>query len=254
MKNENYIKSLKNLLKDLDTDSRNQIIKEIESYIKESGVNGETLVEKFGTPEELASSYLEDIPIKKPESKSKIVKILFYIVAVFMIFIVGSIFLFNYITSDDFDYSTHTSDTINSKTKEAWVEVPNIKHLNLKQVKVVFYASANENLMYSCSSGTEVLNEQETLEIRQSKCFIKLPLNSLNIKTFQSNIVLIKPDKSLYLDLEQSTLRIAEKQNKYKYIFERKQSDIKGLESKESNINIKFKVYQSNISKYEYKN
>ena len=65
--------------------------------------------------------------------------------------------------------------------------------------------------------------------------------------------MLVKPNKSLDIDLDQSTLRIAEKQNKYKYIFERKQSDIKGLASKESTINIKFKLYQSNISKYEYK-
>ncbi len=253
MKNENYLKSLKKLLKDLDTDTKNQIIKEIESYIDESGANGETLVEKFGTPEELASSYLEDMPIKKTKTKSKTVKILFSIVAIFMILIFGSIFLFNSLTSDDFDYSIFTSETIDGKTKEPWIEVSNISAVNLKQVKAVFYASKNENLMYSCSKDTTVLNEKGILNIKQSKCFIKLPYNVFKINSFQSNVVLIKPEKSLDIDLEQSTLRIAEKQNKYKYIFERKQSDIKGLESKESNINIKFKLYQSNISKYQYK-
>ena len=250
MKNENYLKSLKNLLKDLDSNKRNEIIKEIESYINESNVNGETLVEKFGTPEKLASSYLEEIPSK--EKKLKTVKILFSIVVIFMMFIFGSIFLFNSLTSDDFDYSIYASDTIKSKTKESWIEVSNVKELSLEQSKVVFYASINEKLMYSCK-GTNIINDKSILNIKQSQCFIKLPLNALKINSFQSNIVLIKPEKSLDIDLEQSTLRIAEKENSYKYIFEREQSDIKGLESKESNINIKFKIYQSNISKYEYK-
>lgn len=249
MKNEKYLKSLKNLLKDLDTNTRDQIIKEIESYINESGVNAETLVEKFGTPEELASSYLEDMPTKK--AKSKTIKILFSIVAVFMLLIFGSIIFFNFVTSDDFDYSIYTSDTIDTKTEEVWIEISDVKQLNFKQVKVVLYGSTNKNLMYSCKNDN-IVNDNGILNIKQSKCFIKLPSNDLKINSFQTNIVLIKPEKSLDINLEQSNLRIAEKQNSYKYIFERKQSDIKGLASKESDIKIKFKSYQSHISKYEY--
>lgn len=186
------------------------------------------------------------------EKKSKAIKILFLISGIFMIFIFISIFLFNSLFSDDFDYSLYTSDTVNSKIEEPWIEVSNVKEINLKQVRAIFYASNNKNLMYSCIKDTNVINDKGILNINQSKCFIKLPLNILKINSFHSNLVLIKPEKSLNINLEKSNLRIAEKQNSYKYIFERKQNDIKGLASKESNINIKFKLYQSNISKYEY--
>ena len=83
MTTNDYIKELKNHLSDLDNHKKNEIIKEIESYITESDVDYSLLIERFGTPKELAESYLEDIPIKECKSKifwSKTKKIIFIII------------------------------------------------------------------------------------------------------------------------------------------------------------------------------
>ena len=47
----------------LDSKIKENILKEIKSYIEEQELSYETLVEKFGSVNDLAASYLEDNPI-----------------------------------------------------------------------------------------------------------------------------------------------------------------------------------------------
>ena len=254
MTTNDYIKELKSHLSVLDNKKKNEIVQEIESYIEESNVDYSLLVDRFGTPEELASSYLEDMPIKEQpvkkiwsKTKKAIVTIAIFLIVVFII--VG-IIIYN-MTKDPFDYSKYTAKTIDEKVETPWVAVENIDSIEIEQARVVIYWSDQDKIQASCQ-GNRSEKIDSTFEIKQSECFLKVPKQKMNIKSYQAKVVVVEPKSDLVFDSKQSRIKIALKGNNYKFDLKGTQTKFKNLNSKENGILIKGDFYQSKVSPYEY--
>ena len=254
MTTNDYIKELKSHLSVLDNDKKKNIIQEIESYIEESDVDYSVLVERFGKPDELANNYLEDMPIKEEKTKvlwSKTKKfVISILIFLFVVFITIALVAY-YVSKDPFDYSKYTANSIDTKVENPWVNINNINSLNIQQSRVVIYWTNKEQLQINCKGNTAEQREN-TLIIRHSECFIKMPKQHINIKSYQAKIVLVKPEKEVSLNTEQSKIQIEADKNKYKFDFNANQSDINNFKSNDEGILIDGTFYQSDVSPYEY--
>ena len=79
-----------------------------------------------------------------------------------------------------------------------------------------------------------------------------MPKQHINIKSYQAKIVLVKPEKEVSLNTEQSKIQIEADKNKYKFDFNANQSDINNFKSNDEGILIDGTFYQSDVSPYEY--
>jgi len=254
MKTNDYIKQLKKHLSVLEHNKKEEIVKEIESYIEESDASYSLLVERFGTPQELANSYLEDMPINESKGKkiwSKTKKAVFTIIIfLIVVSIAVAIFVYN-IIKDPFDYAKFDANTIDTKVENQWKKIDNIDSLDIEQAKVVLYGSDKNVFEVSCEGNKNIQNEN-TFVIKQSRCFLKVPKQKLNIKSIQSEIVFVEPKDEIQFNSRQSRIRVASKKTQYKYELNGEESDFKKIKSNEEGILIKGKVYQSEVVPYEY--
>jgi len=254
MNTKNYIKQLKQHLSQLDTAKSNEIIKEIESYVQESDASYETLVEKFGEPEALASGYLEDMPIVEHKSASfwKSTKKIVTIVAST---ILGIILLASYIvyevSKDSFDYSKYTAQTIQNKVNDLWIDIEGVTQIRAEQAEVVFYWGDNEKLKYNCK-GMDYSQAGSVFTIKQAQCYVILPKQTNNITSFQTDLILIEPKNNVNLDFRQSQVRIAEMGKNYNYNISATQSKVENFSSKQSELTINATVHQSKLKHYKY--
>jgi len=257
MKNKNYLEELKSKLTRLENNTKNEILKEIESYIQESNASYETLIEKFGTPDKLAQSYLEDMPKITP-IKEKTVTFMsrfLRIIGASLVFMMVAILIFVYfISQDEFDYGKYTSETIDKKINTHWIKAKGIEHIKLKQTKTVIYWSENQYLEYSCKENIKAPNSN-TLSLGQSLCYIKVPKSSLSFSLYQANVVMVEPTANITFKSDQSKIQIANYniQNTYKYELESDASEVENLNSKDNaTVIIKGTLNQSVINLYTY--
>lgn len=256
MQTQDYIKKLNSNLSSLDDKRRSDIIKEIESYIQEQNATYETLVENFGSEDDLASNYL-DAPLEKKSFSMlawiKIRKVLVFIAISFILIVIAIMIFFLNNSSDSFDYSKYNSSSIEEEVSGSWKELSNIKDIKIEQAKVVFYSSDNKNIQYNCSelgfSNTSKVDS--TFNIKQASCYVLIPKKLIKIKAFQSELILISPKSALNIDLTQGKIRMFENKQAYKYIFDDKQSRI-DLKSKKDGILINAKLFQAKAIVYEY--
>ena len=171
---------------------------------------------------------------------------------VLLLIIILAMFYMAYIfTSDKFDYSKYTNKTIISKINKEWITLKDIETININQAKVVFYWSDDSELKYYCENQNRLLQNKE-LKIKQSYCYIIVPSKTINIKIKQASVVIIDLKNSINIDMEQAQMSIFENKNPYTYNIQSEESKIIDLKSKKSNIQIKGKIFQSEIKKYEY--
>lgn len=256
MKTNDYIKKLNANLSSLDKKRRSEIIKEIESYIDEQKPSYETLVENFGSEDDLASSYL-DAPLDKKSFSMlawiKIRKVLVIIAIVFIVIIVSIVLFFINNSSDSFDYSMYNANNIKEEVSGSWKELSDIKLINIEQAKVVFYSSNEKNIQYNCSElgFSNTSKVESTFHIKQASCYVLIPKDLIKIKAFQSELVLISPKSELDINLTQGKIRMFENNQAYKYIFDDQQSRI-DLKSKKNGILIKAKLFQAKAIVFAY--
>jgi uncharacterized membrane protein len=255
MKKQNYIQELENKLAHLESNTKREILNEIQSYINESNASYDTLIEKFGQPQELANSYLEDMPTITPikEKASSIISKTFKILGALLLLFISIVVYFIYThTSDDFDYSKYTANTINNKINIKWIKIQNIENIQLNQAKAVIYWSNINDLEYSCK-GSDIQVNSNTLAFKKSFCYVKVPKILINIESFQSNVVLVEPTANIILDSTQSKIRIANLNSSYNYKLKSKSSDTESLNSdNKSKIIIQGNVTQSSVKLYSY--
>lgn len=254
MNKDKYLNELRKELKRIESKKREEIIKEIESSMEEFD-SYDSLIHKFGTPKELAQNYLEILPqnsllSEKAISSSK--KILMFLGLSVLIFIIAIVIFINYYTKDEFDYSKYNSQNINDKVDGIWIKSKEeIQNISIEQSKAVFYWSEGNKIEYNCKGRkTEILNN--SMDIRQSICYIKLPKQKLQFNIRQSAIVFVKPNQKFKLNTEQSELRFAYSEEKYNFKVILNDSDIKNLKSDDNGILIDGKVIESSLEKYKY--
>ena len=87
---------------------RDEILEEISSHIEDTSQNGQSLIERLGTPESLAAKYLED-QILKPSITQKTGSFakgkLLFVGSITVIIVITIIALKYFISTDEFDYA-----------------------------------------------------------------------------------------------------------------------------------------------------
>jgi hypothetical protein len=254
MSSEKYIKELKSNLSSLDPSKIDEIVKELKSII-DSKETYEDLVVRFGLPSELSENYLEGVPRKIPFKKkvyTKTQKVLAVFGICFIVLILIAIFMINRFTSDPFDYSKYNGKTIDSKLNTNWTELSNIEEINIKQARVVFYSSNSDILFYSCQG--EIDNESKILNIKQSKCIVKLPNKKFNLKINQANVSFMELKNEIVLYSEQSNVNFNTKNNKYNFDnLAIKESELSNsIPSNPNGVKVSGEILQTSFDKYEY--
>ena len=252
MKVKQYIKELNHNLKTLNNNDKEEIIKEIQSYVDESNCTYEELCSKFGNANELASSYLsEDNEVKEIKKRSISDKILIFMGFLLLIIGLAVSYMYYIFTSDDFDYSKYNSKTIVKKIKEQWISVDNLDKINLNQSKVIVYWTNEDKIKYTCK-GDNVRYINSILNLKQKYCYIVVPKKQLDIKLYQSTLIIIEPKANINLNLEQAQIRIFENKKQYMYSFKNIQSKISDIKSNKSIIKIEGKLLNSTAEYYKY--
>lgn len=257
MSTNTYLKELKKQLAPLDAQKKKEILQEIQSYITESNVDYSLLVERFGTPTELAQSYLEDVPLKEQQGNKAwaSVKKALIIIGFFVLFTIISVSaIMYYFLQDDFDYSAYTAKSVSQKLEKPWQRFENITNLDISQSRVIIYWSEEEHMQASCTAknSDKALQKENTFVVNQTRCFIKLPKQSINIKSNQTKVVLVEPTASVHLESEQSHIQLAVKERLYRFELNAQESDVNNFSSHKDGILIKAKLFQSELSPYEY--
>ncbi len=256
MNNQDYLKALRKALARMDRASRDEVLQEIQSHISESGADGATLLERFGTPETLAQQYLEGETPRTPISKTaggigkKILMIVGGAVLLLALLIALLIYWFS---PDDFNYADEQAKELTSSERN-WVDVPLDGPLvfSVDQSRAVFYWHDKPNMRWSCKGeNTPPKDEQGRYELRHKSCLVYLPQQPLMLEGHQADIVMVKPQSDVTIKLRQGQLRMAENEVVYRYNIEAQRSTVADFQSDaEAAVTINVEAFESDLGFY----
>lgn len=252
---DKYIKELKKHLSPMNSNRKNEIIKEIKSSVDETNYTYDDMVSKFGTPYDLAQNYLEGVPVKK-SLLSKIfntTRNIVFIGAIIVFAIIISFVIYIYTKSfDEFDYSKYTAITVNKQVETLWQKALHVKSIDIDQAMGVFYWSDKEELEYSCKGRQNPTIQNGNFSTRHSVCYFKIPKQEIAIKLSQSKIVLIKPTSPISLNTKQSEVNLDPQGTNYAFSLKLQDSKIEDIKSHEQGVPIKGMMTESILQQYEY--
>lgn len=258
MTNQAYLKALKKALAGMDSASRDDIIREIESYVDESGADGQSLTERFGTPETLAQQYLDGETLRAPlprKAGGMFKRVLMWVGGSVLVLALLIAVLVYWFTQDAFDYGDENAAELTAETR-SWAEVPldTAPVFEVDQSKIVFYWHDQAQVRWSCKGeDTPVQNEQGGFDLRHKDCLVYLPQQALTLKGNQADIILVRPQADVSVTLQQSRLRIAENNTTYRYVIDARRSNSEGLQSDgEAALQISVKANESNLGLYRH--
>ena len=258
MNNDQYMDQLKKALAGMNRQAREDILQEIQSHIEESGGDSQSLLDMFGPPEQLASQYLEDEPLSTPLTK-KIAGIsgkVFMVIGIVVIALITAVAIWvKFIISDDFNYADENAKELRS-AKQQWSQIEPVQPIrfDLSQSQLVLYWHEDSRILWNCE-GENVPQQLDDglIRLRHNSCLMYLPVVDSAVKALQSNIVIVRPRSGINLEIEQSKLRIAENNTRYRYRIEKRRSEVTDLASHdEAEIEIGINALESSISAYEY--
>ncbi len=254
MNNDRYIEKLKKALDRLGNDERDEIIMEIQSDAAESG---KSLQDRFGTPDELAARYLEGESLK-PAVKEQVSaigkKIFLWVGVAVMVLLVITVFSFWQVSEDDFDYADESAPELNLKNS-AWNSIDWHSAVNIEviQSNVVFYWHQSAHIRWNCKGSFKFQKASEKTLIRHASCLVFLPLQKTTLSVRQGRMVIVRPQVSLDISVEQGSLQIAENGEQYRYVLSESHSNIGGLASHDNaNNSITINATDGNVVLYEY--
>ena len=258
MNNDQYMDQLKKALAGMNRQAREEILQEIQSHIEESGGDSQSLLDMFGPPEQLASQYLEDEPLSTPLTK-KIAGIsgkVFMVIGIVVIALITAVAIWvKFIISDDFNYADENAKELRS-AKQQWSQIEPVQPIrfDLSQSQLVLYWHEDSRILWNCE-GENVPQQLDDglIELRHTSCLMYLPGEDSAVKALQSNIVIVRPRSGINLEIEQSKLRIAENNTRYRYRIDKRRSEVTNLASHdEAEIEIGINALESSISAYEH--
>jgi len=252
MNNNQYIAALKKALSGMDKSSQADIIRELESHATESKT---LLSERFDPPEELAKQYLDGEIVARPISekiwgisKKLIIGIALLVLALLILIALA----FWWSSKDQFNYADENAPQLSDKnTNWSSIDVQDDLEIRSNQSSVTFYWHDADNIRWSCEGNSPQKEVESILQIRQSRCLFYLPTSVTNINATQTKIVLVRPQASLDLTLRQSSLRVAENGESYRYETDFERTNFKELQSQEkAEHTIRIKAIGATISQY----
>ena len=258
MNNDQYMNQLKKALAGMNRQAREDILQEIQSHIEESGGDAQSLLDMFGPPEQLASQYLEDEPLSTPLTK-KIAGIsgkVFMVIGIVVIALITAVaILAKFIISDDFNYADENAKELRS-AKQQWSQIEPVRPIrfDLSQSQLVLYWYEDSRILWNCE-GENVPQQLDDglIKLRHNSCLMYLPVEDSAVKALQSDIVIVRPRSGINLEIEQSKLRIAENNTRYRYRIDKRRSEVTDLASHdEAEIEIGINALESSVSAYEH--
>lgn len=238
--------------------AREDILREIQSHIEEFDGGSNSLIERFGPPQELADQYLDGEPVKPTLSKKAIgfgrTVFLFIGITVAALIAVIAVVVRIY-TTDDFDYANEGATEL-TDGRSLWpsINIATQVDLEIQQARVTLYWHDKPTLDWKCRSDDqdEDFNPTQT-KIRHNSCLLFLPVQPATIRSQQSHLVMVRPRAAVHINLVQSDLRIAENRNDYQYQIEQRRSSVDPFRSvPNAPVKIKIVADESSVKQYEY--
>lgn len=257
MNNQTYIAALKRALANLDSKSREEILREIQSHM-EDAPDAESLEARFGQVEELAQQYLDGEPVAQ-KTGARIARLGKWALAgiggaVLALVLVVTALVLIY-SGDSFDYADETA-LADEVAPADWHsrEWQGPIALEVEQAHAVLYWHDEPELRWHCKGRDELDPAPgKALKIRHGYCLIYLPLQSASLKISQSDVVVVRPRASVEAGIHQASLRIAPNGGSYRYNFSLSHSEAAEFRSDpQATTVLAVKAIESSIAMYEY--
>lgn len=257
MNRHQYIAALKHALRGMKHDARDEIVREIETHIKEMPTEA-SLLDRFGTPEELACRYLEGEYLP-PSAGARAIRLgkTFLVAAgsIVLVAVVATVAFISYWSRDEFDYSDEAAAELSDSTWD-WHQAdwkPPLA-INTEQARSIFYWHTQNSLKWHCDGNSGSVGLQEgVLEIRHDDCVVYLPQHMTTLNVRQGGAVLVRPQANIKVNVTQGKLRIAENDAAYRYEINAVRSDIKDFKSDDSaSVLVNIDALESEVALYEY--
>ncbi len=256
MNNEVYIAALKRALANMDKESREEILREIQSHM-EDAQDIESLEARFGPVEELARQYLDGEPVRK-KSGERIARLgkkalagIGGAVLAILLLVTALVWIYS---GDRFDYADETA-LASEVTPADWKvrEWPGPVALEVDQAHAVLYWHEKPELRWHCKGRDELdPTPGNALRIRHGYCLIYLPLQTTSLKVSQSDVVMVRPRASVDAGINQASLRIAPNGGSYRYNFRLTHSEAADfLSDPEASTVVAVKANESSVMLYE---
>ena len=214
MNNEKYIATLRQALAGMDRLSREEILREIQSYL-EDVQDTESLESRFGPVEELARQYLDGgtLPQSISARLTNLGKKAFLgigAVTLSLILLLTGLAWLN--SGDRFDYANEMA-LADEVSADEWLsrDWSDAVELEIVQAHTVLYWHDKPELRWSCKGRDELELDPlpaEALKLRHGFCLLFLPPLATHLNVTQSDVVMIRPRASVDVDLNQASLRI----------------------------------------------
>ena len=257
MTNQEYLKALKKALSGLDRSSRNEVLLEIQGQINETDTIKQSLLQRFGTPQELAAQYLEGETLRTPLTRKaggigkSILAVIGGILLLLILLITSLVYWYS---RDEFNYADENASEL-QETSRSWIDIPLDADpvITVEQAKAVFYWHDQPQMRWSCQgASTPIKNDEGHYELRHQNCLIYLPIQPVILQAHQTNIVLVRPQANVQLSIHQGKLRMAENGATYRYTVDGKRSHIETLQSDSSaSVQISIEATESDLGMYE---
>ncbi len=254
MNQKRYLSALKSHLKPLGRSGTQPIIAEIKTLISDSNCPDDQLLERFGTPEELAARYLEDAPAAPPSLLGRVTRGFLYTVGIlFVLLLLAGYFIYQFFMADRFNYADMSvpelsvqSGTWHHHTLDAAATI------NVKQATLAIYWHDEETLSYQCEREDEIKVGDE-FHILRDHCLLYLPKVPVSLTSRQAQIVLVQPGADLSMSTEMTSLRIAANGAEFKLEANKRESKVEHVgQSESANVLISVDAYQTSVTPYEY--
>ncbi len=254
MNKKNYLSELKKHLKPLGRQDRKTVLLEIEGLIADSQCEEHELIERFGSPSQLAAQYLEGKSVKKISGMHRMANYLVYsITALFLIIVIGGVFVYKSFVVDQFDYADEGAAELDLNNA-AWQKIPldSPIALKLKQADVVIYWQDEDYAAFNCKRGAVDLGDGR-FSLEQDQCLLYLPVSETSIESVQSKLVLVRPQSAVIMNLEQTSLRIADNDAQFNMILNKQETNLEPIPTQvEADITLTITAKQSSIVPYRY--
>lgn len=251
-----YFKELSKALSTLPKNQRQTIVMELKSTLNDAD-DYDSLVNRFGAVNELASQYLdgEDIKPTKTQVVKKNSKRVFMGIGVLASGVVAfGIIASQWFTKDPFDYSNREASELNPNNPE-WqtISAKQLHSIEISQSKMAIYWHDKQQLKWQCQSAESSPEGVNIIRFQQNNCLVYLPKQAIKMDIFQADVTLVEPAVDLNIKTRQARLRIAEGDEPVNYQFNLLKSQVNHLVSKEdAKVALIINATESQIEEYVY--
>lgn len=263
MNNNEFLRTFRRLLAPLDTTTRDNIVREIESLTLDTDDTDDTeatLQQRFGQPQELAAQYLDGVEAA-PSVAHRAGKfgrgLMLGLGCLTFAAIVAGVVAWWHFDRDEFDYADEAAPELN-QTAPGWTDMDVSAQtaqvsINADQARVVVYWHEHSLLRWKCENGDGVDRTDSGLEIRHGSCLVYMPPVASTVSARQGLVVLVRPQSDVEVSLRQAQLKLAENGDSYQYDIENEDSEIAQFTSVDSAATtIRIDAVQSSVAPYSF--